>query len=187
MHNPAYCGHVDGNRAYQNVEQLFWWPQLRNETLLWSLPLHELIRIAAHRIRRYLAVFASSVAVYGRCIRCVAHSSRCHHSGAFLILCLTSCEAVVFRICTTEWWFFSAEVEAKKSAQAPVYWWRCQGSGLHSHRANQVPSWPTRSLAERDEHSNTHNWRLLLCSGIGEQVAANLSRRGALGKASQRL
>ena len=25
MHNPAYCGHIGGNRTYQNVKTLFWW------------------------------------------------------------------------------------------------------------------------------------------------------------------
>ena len=25
LHNPAYCGHLGGNRTYQAVKQFFWW------------------------------------------------------------------------------------------------------------------------------------------------------------------
>ena len=33
MHNTAYCGHLGGNRTYQAVKQLFWWPGQKQDAL----------------------------------------------------------------------------------------------------------------------------------------------------------
>lgn len=33
MHNPAYCGHVGGNRTYQSVKNLFWWVGQKEDVL----------------------------------------------------------------------------------------------------------------------------------------------------------
>ena len=33
MHSPVYCGHLGGNRTYQNVKQLFWWAGMKEDVL----------------------------------------------------------------------------------------------------------------------------------------------------------
>ena len=33
LHNPAYCGHLGGNRTYQAVKQFFWWNGMKDDIL----------------------------------------------------------------------------------------------------------------------------------------------------------
>ena len=33
MHSPPYCGHIGGNRTYQNLQQVFWWPGMKDSAL----------------------------------------------------------------------------------------------------------------------------------------------------------
>ena len=33
LHNPAYCGHLGGNRTYQAVKQFFWWNGMKDDVL----------------------------------------------------------------------------------------------------------------------------------------------------------